>query len=368
MRRRCLPTSRPVRATLAAITIGAVLLTAPSSTAGPHAASQGRDEAVATTPHFAFFSDLAVNLNDALVEAGRARDAGAAELFATGREAACFEALAPSLRAGWNRAVDYYAEIISPASWNARQQFLLRLDLAGVEGAIDDDRARQFVELAGAFRAAATPAYVACRWENRNAENRRWIEALGALLAAHEATIAARLEQLYAKPWDGMPIRVDVVETVNEQGANSIFLDPVGGHILVAESFTGTAALEVVFHEASHLLMGRDDPVQRALGTAAVGLDVPVPDDLWHVVLFYTTGETVRRVLEEAGTTEYEPLLYEIFGRSSWSRFRDPLETTWPPYLDGERSLSQAATDLMVAVSGRRAIGGTPSRRPPEPD
>jgi len=348
-----IPPSRPGRPALAAVAIGLLLLTAPPSTANPGTAPQVRDNAVATTPYFAFFSDLPTNLNDALVEAGRARDAGTAELFAAGSEAACFEGLAPSLRAGWNRAVDYYAEIISPASWNARQQFLLRLDLAGVEGAIDDGRARQFVDLATAFRAAARPAYVACRWETRDAENRGWIEAIGDLLVAHENAIATRLEQLYDKPWDGLPIRVDVVETVNEQGANSIFLDPVGGHLLVSASFTGNAALETVFHEASHLLMRRDDPVQRALTEAATALDVPVPDDLWHVVLFYTTGETVRRELDDAGTPGYEPLMHEIFGRSSWARFRDPLAVAWHPYLEDQRSLSQAATDLMEAVTGR---------------
>src|SRR5688572_10941762 len=63
--------------------------------------------AAATTSHFAFFSDLGVNLNDALIVAGRARRAKSQELFGTGAEKACFDGLTAAERAGWFRAVDY---------------------------------------------------------------------------------------------------------------------------------------------------------------------------------------------------------------------------------------------------------------------
>ena len=158
------------------------------------------------------------------------------------------------------------------------------------------------------------------------------------------------MEELYQEPWDGLPIQVDVVETVNWAGANSVSRDLGGGHLLISNSYQDLAAIEIVFHEASHLLMGRGDPLRRALQEAASALDLPLPRDLWHVVLFYTTGEAVRRILNEAGESEYTPMVYEIFGRSSWGRYRDAIESTWPAYMDGERALSEAAADLIQAL------------------
>ena len=70
---------------------------------GPKAvlAEEERRALVATTPHFAFHSDLATNLNDALVVAGGARNGGKPELFHTGsEESPCFAELPPSARAG----------------------------------------------------------------------------------------------------------------------------------------------------------------------------------------------------------------------------------------------------------------------------
>ena len=67
---------------------------------GPSSAQTERPRAVVTTPHFAVFSDLAANLNDALIAAGRARRVKRQELFQTGPEKACFDNLTAAERAG----------------------------------------------------------------------------------------------------------------------------------------------------------------------------------------------------------------------------------------------------------------------------
>ncbi|HEX4964529.1 MAG TPA: hypothetical protein VF173_27180 [Thermoanaerobaculia bacterium] len=303
---------------------------------------------VVTTPHFAFYSDFDTNLNDALIAAGVARKGGKPELFHAGDEVACFDKLPPSARAAWNGAVAYYKEIISPASWSDRQQHLIRVQLAGFDEELKDAEARQFIEIARSFRAAATPAYKACRWAAQDEKNRRWIEERKSQLAADEQKIAPRLEQLYRKPWNGLPIPVDVVETVDWSGANSILRDPAGGHLLISTSYQGPAALEVVFHEASHLLMGREAPVQQALDSAARAVDFRLPGDLWHVLLFYTTGEAVRRILDDDGKPGYTPMVYAIMDRApSWASYRKALDSGWRPYIDGQRTLPEAAASLI---------------------
>ena len=111
------------------LALGITLFTAGASLAG----EPEKPAVVATTPHFAFHSEFATNLNDALLEAGRARNKDRPELFHTGSDESCFSELPRHLRAAWDHAVDYYAEIISSEKWTQRQQFLIRLNLSGVE-------------------------------------------------------------------------------------------------------------------------------------------------------------------------------------------------------------------------------------------
>ena len=232
---------------------------------------------------------------------------------------------------------------------------LLRHQLAGLEGNRNDAEDRRFVSIARGFRSAAAPAYEACRWEVQDTKNRRWIDEVIGRLAVHEETIAAWLEQLYQTPWHGLPLPVDVVPAALRTGASSIILSPAGGHILVSslnEGNQAAAALEIVFHEASHTVAAgwRGDPLPRALDEAAEALGVPLPRDLWHVVLFYMTGETVRRVLSEAGEPEYTPYLYGGLFERAWPEYQDPIERTWPAYLNDDRTLQEAATDLLQAI------------------
>ncbi len=324
-----------------------MLLSAPGASLG-----QAPDRTpVVTTPHFAFYSDFDTNLNDALIAAGVARKDGKPELFHAGDEVACFGKLPPSVRAAWEGAVNYYKEIISPASWIDRQQYLIRVHLAGFDEELKAAEDRQFVDIARSFRAAATPAYKMCRWAAQDEKNRRWIEELKPRLATDEQKIASRLEKLYQKRWEGLPIPVDVVETVDWSGANSILRYPAGGHLLISgPSYQGPAALEVVFHEASHLLMGRDAPLRQALDNAAKAVDFRLPGELWHVVLFYTTGEAVRRILDDGGKPGYTPMVYGIFDRGVWIGYRKALESTWRPYIDGEQALPEAAARLIEAL------------------
>jgi len=311
--------------------------------------------AVATTPHFGFYSDFATNLNDAVIATGVARRAKKAELFQSGAEQTCFDGLPAAERAAWNRAVDYYAEIVSPAQFTAPLQVIPRLDLAGMVKKEDLTEAaeRRFLDITSGFRAAAAPAYERCRWSSQDAANRRWIEGLLPVLAIHAAAIAQRLPQLYGTPWAGMPFRVDVVETVSFAGADSINLrDPSRLHILVSSSSPanqGRGGLEIVFHEASHFLTGTNSPLRAALAAAARDAGGILRGDLAHPVQFYMTGETVRRVLDKPGELPYTPVLFalSLFG----AEFRDAVQKTWPAYMDGKRTLREAAADLIRALA-----------------
>jgi hypothetical protein len=172
----------------------AIVLTTATLTAPSAGMAQAPDRAaVATTPHFAFYSDFATNLNDAVIAAGAARRAKKAELFQSASEKACFDELSAAERAAWNRVVDYYAEVVSSAQHNAPVQLLPRLELAGVvkKEALTDISERRFLDITSGLRAAAAPAYERCRWAAQDAANRRWIDGVLPLLAQYETTLWA---------------------------------------------------------------------------------------------------------------------------------------------------------------------------------
>ncbi len=332
------------------LAVGIVLSLSGSGAAG---AQPGQRVPVLATPHFALYSDFETNLNDALVNSGLARKDKKPELFHSGAEAPCFEKLAPSQRAAWDGAVDYYSKIISPAAWDARQQVLIRLDLVGFEAELKASNGTEFAELARGFRSVAAPAYRACRWPAQDEKNRRWIAEIEPRLAADEARLAARIEQLYQAKWKTLPILVDLVETVDWSGANSSWSDAGQGDLLISSTVGGASGFEILFHESSHILMGREAPIRRALETAAEAASSKLPGDLWHLVLFYTTGEAVRPFVEKSGAAGYKTMLSEIMERGGWTEYREVLEEHWRPYVEGKRSLAEAATSLIGALRAK---------------
>jgi hypothetical protein len=108
------------------------------------------------------------------------------------------------------------------------------------------------------------------------------------------------------------------------------------------------AALEIVFHEASAFLTGFDSPLRAALAAATREGSGTVRGDLTHPVHFFMTGEAVRRVLEKAGEPPYAPYLYA--GKLFSPEFRDAIKKVWPVYMDGKRTLQEAAADLIRAL------------------
>jgi hypothetical protein len=157
--------------------------------------------------------------------------------------------------------------------------------------------------------------------------------------------LGERLAQVYGVSWSGAQYRVDVVESV---GGNAQVFVPAGPHILVSSSTPDNqdrAALEAVFHEGSHPLSGQ---VEEAVKRASNSRSSAVPGDLSHAVIFYLTGETVRRVFEQAGEP-YTPWLYAL---KLWpDNVRDALPKSLSPYLNGQGTLVEAIDNLVQALS-----------------
>lgn len=335
-------------ATTARVVLASALLTGTLASMSPsHVAARQRESGnpVAATERFVLYSRFPFNLTDGLLRAALGVQTPGSE---------CLQTLSSEEREAWDRAVEGYRELFIDSDDGRRRAIFLRLNLAGlgdqVRGGLEPTP--EEVELileAGAY------AYRACWWEEDDAANRRWIENLVPMLREVGDVVATRIADAYQTPWHGGRIPVDAVPYVSRQGANTIR----PAHVLVGSSHGkngGRASLEAIFHEASHTIIGPrgGEPIRR-VREAAERLGVEVPEDLWHVVLFYTTGEVVRRVIAESYGEQYDPYLYatDLFERA-WPELREPVEEWWQPYLDGKISMSEAAEGMLRALSGAR--------------
>jgi hypothetical protein len=318
---------------------------------GVASAQNPQSSLVLTTKHFAFHSDLATNVNDALASAAGARRAKQPEPFASGREKVCLDGLPSAERERWERAVAYYTD----SKATNFQIVLLRFKLAGLPQryGMDDKSNLQYLDEITAVREAATPAYLKCRWPAQDALNRQWIAGVKPLLDRYETSLGEEFPRLLQMPWTGLPFRVDVVETVSFAGANAAGTDSGASHIRISSTNPGNqnrAALETAFHEAVHALTTPESPLSTALASAVKASGATLPRmDLVHAVHFFITGEAVRRTFARAGEPPYTPYLYAL--KLFPDQFREAAARIWPAYIDGTRTMAQAAGDLVRALA-----------------
>ena len=80
--------------------------------------------------------------------------------------------------------------------------------------------------------------------------------------------------------------------------------------------------------------------------------------DLWHTVLFYTSGVELRRLLPPAEQVSFTPYAYAngVYTRGNWPKYRVVLEKDWQAYLDGKTTF-QSAVHSMVADLQFQKVG-----------
>jgi hypothetical protein len=157
-----------------------------------------------------------------------------------------------------------------------------------------------------------------------------------------------RLAQVYGGHWPAEPIRVDLTAYANWQGGYTFSAQPHASPYITISStdpaIQDAGALEILFHEASHVIAswigprGLEGPLETALASAyRVRRETP-PPDLGHVIIFYSVGELTRQCLQARGRPGYEPYadrlgLYDRL--LTWTVYRQALAKHWQPYLDG---------------------------------
>jgi hypothetical protein len=204
----------------------------------------------------------------------------------------------------------------------------------------------------------AAPVYRAHWWPQHDRANREWISQVAPMIEKMGVELSGQLADVYQRPWPAERLRVDVVWYGGPFGAYTT-LDPI--HVTISSHDPrnrGVYGFEVLFHESSHALAGA---VNAAIAHEFRERDKPIPRDFWHALLFYTTGEIVRRDVEygsmtmafeqSGGRSGYLPYAAR-FGlySGSWEHFRGLLDLYWLPYLDGkvsfETAIARMAADM----------------------
>jgi hypothetical protein len=342
---------------------------APASRSGRGALQQasGTDSPL---PVFEFHSGFWVNLHHFLYLQARLRERNPSPVHA-GRGAArppddpiSLVNLPDADLQAWQAAVAFYDKDL------ARRDLLLNGDMETINNRLAEMEA--CTELAGksSLRCtsglqpdlvmaldSAAPVYRAHWWAEHDRANRQWIAQIAPMVRQMGVELSQQLADVYQKQWPAARLRVDVVWYGGPYGAYTS-LNPI--HVTIASHDPrneGIYGFEVLFHESSHALSGA---VTEAIAREFRQRDKPIPRDLWHALVFYTTGELLRRDLalgtvapaSPAGTdpSGYQPYA-ERFGLYSggWEQFRALLDTYWKPYLESRISFDSAIARIAVA-------------------
>jgi hypothetical protein len=304
------------------------------------------DRPSAAAPSFRFQNSFWVSLHHTLRGEARRRDVRGPALIKT-------EVLSDRERATWTSALDAYTpygrrDVVFDEGLNRINNALTLLaDDAAIDRATID---------AGAKRGLSTaaPIYRAHFWAAQQQMNDRWIASLQPILAAHAAGMAAAMARVYRVEWLSAPLLVDAASEAGPDGAYTTAGPPgTFGHTTIESEnpgLQGEMAFEMIFHEASHPLVGL--ALSRAIATEAARQKLDAPASLSHVIIFFTAGELARRELGKAGDASYKPYAYryQLYTRG-WQKLRDALERDWLPYLDGKSSWDDALSALVRDAS-----------------
>ena len=307
-------------------------------------------------PVFEFHSGFWINLHHTLyrqARLGRSSSAPGAPPVLTG--------LSPAEQRVWDSAVSVYASSYADKDLlfslemvlikNQLEDFETCEDLAGIKKKTCD--AGLPPKLTQALDSAA-PIYRAHLWREHDRANRRWIAAVAPLVRHSALELSHRLADIYQTPWPRDRIRVDVTFFANAQGAYTT-TDPLRVTVSSIDPRNqGPEALELLFHEASH---GISDSVQDAIVRECRQRDKPIPRDLWHALLFYTTGQVIRSVMKNdqpgaiTPADAYTPYaIREGLYKRGWENYLRVLTEYWQPYLDGKVGFDDSIAHMVSAL------------------
>lgn len=296
---------------------------------------------------FDFHSGFWINLHHFLYRQAllSTSQSGLHRLALTQADSDAFQRLSMEERGRWEAAVAYYKTSM------VDHDLLFDQSMGAIKNALEDAESSPDlanvqipIQLKNALLAAA-PSYKKYWWTTHNTQNQQWVNELKPLVNQYGLSISNALAAIYEEPWPQYPVRADVVAYANWAGAYTT-LEPTRLTISSTDAANqGTAALEIVFHEASHGMMQKVLDAFRAAETnAKANGKIFHSGSLWHAILFYTAGELVAEQVPG-----YAPYADKngLWTRAWPAPDHALIEQDWKPHLEGRVSLSGAIDKLV---------------------
>jgi hypothetical protein len=299
--------------------------------------AQGRERAEVKVGRYHLQSNAWVNLHQRLIHEAR------------------FNTAPPASLAGddllkWKQAVEAYKVFLG------KRNPILDEELVRMNAALSATSASKLPASIPAAAAkaleSAMPLYRSSQWEEDDRANRFWMAVAEPLLASLGEELAEAHAKAYATPFP-TKILVDVSPLAWEFGGYTVG-EGDHAHTVISSTdpgYQGFKALEMLMHEPSHAIV---DATSAAVGSdiskLSKELGVKPRYNLWHAILFYTSGELTRRALARRGVTDYQPNVLGMYSRG-FGGFKQPLETHWQAFLDGKLSREEAIRRILVETT-----------------
>ncbi len=258
----------------------------------------------------------------------------------------------PSLIAGedlveWNKGVDAYGVFLGKRDPIFDQELvLMNAALSATSGP----------KLPASIPAAAAkildrfmPIYKKAQWSEDDRINKFCMSiAVPMLQSAADELIAAH-EKAYGVQFP-TKIHVDFTALGWQFGAYTVG-EGATAHVVIQSqnnpAAQGFLALESLLHEPSHVIVGSTSGAVGAdLARISKELGLRPMSNLWHAILFYTSGELTRRTLVRRGVLDYKPIITRMYA-GPFSGDQGPLEKYWQAYLDGKMSSDNALREII---------------------
>jgi hypothetical protein len=247
-------------------------------------------------------------------------------------------------RQRWAAAVDYYRLHYGKRSLLFDEELVRIKQSLLTAGSSADLRAAALAPEHQRLLDAAAPIYRRYWWADHDGANQRFITTLQPLLKLHGRAIATRLAASFDSVWPTAPIRVDVVHDAGPPGNAYTISEPTLITIGASDPrHRGLAALELVFHEASHRW---DGVLMKDVSDVARDLKLRAPPGLWHGLLFYNAGAITNDALTKGGVSNYEMYMsaQKTFDFPGWHQ---AIARHWPSYLSGGLARREAIARIL---------------------
>jgi hypothetical protein len=195
------------------------------------------------------------------------------------------------------------------------------------------------------------PYFTKLFWPAIDAENKTWLKVAQPQIIRLETAVIPELERIYQEKLPAGKIIIDLTSYATWTGAYSY--DNTFCHVIFSSthrSNQGEFAAEVVFHETSHFLVRK---ISKMITTMAKGKDIKQSINLWHNLIFYTTGYVLEKAYAKEAKT-FVPYYVQMKFQEKFPDFKIAVEgchISWDPYIQNTGDLNTAIQKLVAFVS-----------------